>query len=266
MEGSFSIALSPSVLISAAIIVVASIAWLIIGKSYRRYIEKPEVKGRISVRKASLLRTIHSAVRYLLVLVAIMGILQVNGVDVGALAASLGIAGIIVGLALQDTLKDVIMGTHIVTDQFFKVGDVVRLNGTEGEVVSFTPQTTRIRSLVDNSVTSLCNRNITEMTVVSTFGDIEIPLSRTVDVRQARKVLEGACAEISATEGVESCEFKGTQRFSDSAIVYLVRILCPPLLKPDLLRAAREIIQRNLADADIELCIGQIEVHQQEMQ
>ena len=81
-----------------------------------------------------LLRVALNVLRYLLLLVTILLILQINGINVTSLVAGLGIVSAVVGLALQDILKDVIMGLHILSGRFFSVGDAVRYGIMEGIV------------------------------------------------------------------------------------------------------------------------------------
>ena len=47
-------------------------------------------------------------IKYFILIVAILIILSIYGINVGAMIASLGIAATIIGLALQDTFKDII--------------------------------------------------------------------------------------------------------------------------------------------------------------
>jgi MscS family membrane protein len=98
------------------------------------------------------------------VLTAIVGVivfLAYFGVDVTALSAALGLGGLAVTLAAQDTISDMIAGVIILVDRPFRVGDRIEIRGagTWGDVVDIGLRTTRIRTR-DNRLIILPNSTI----------------------------------------------------------------------------------------------------------
>lgn len=81
-----------------------------------------------------------------LAFVAVMGLSQL-GVNVSALIAGLGIAGLAVGFAAKDSLENFISGVTILLDRPFRVGDWVQVGDTYGKVSELTLRSTRIRTL-----------------------------------------------------------------------------------------------------------------------
>jgi len=75
------------------------------------------------------------------------------GFDVGALIAGLGIGGLAVALAAQDTVKNIIGGLIIFIDKPFVIGDRVKISGFDGFVVYTGMRSTRIRTLEGRLVT-----------------------------------------------------------------------------------------------------------------
>lgn len=72
--------------------------------------------------------------------------LNLLGVNIGPVLASLGVAGIAVALALQDTLGNYFASLSLTMDRTLKIGDYVRLDsGQEGFVEEIGWRTTRIR-------------------------------------------------------------------------------------------------------------------------
>jgi small-conductance mechanosensitive channel len=69
------------------------------------------------------------------------------GLDITAFVASLGIAGIAVGLALQNVLGDLFASLSIVLDKPFVVGDFIVVGDFMGTVEHVGLKTTRLRSL-----------------------------------------------------------------------------------------------------------------------
>ena len=88
--------------------------------------------------------------------ILILGILitlSVIGISITPLITALGVGGIAVALALQDTLANLFAGIHLLIEKSIRVGDFVRLEtGQEGYVEDITWRTTRIRMLPNNMV------------------------------------------------------------------------------------------------------------------
>lgn len=246
-------------LISVIIAILAFGLWLGARKLAKHTIQKLSFRGGY----ATLLRVSMDSVRFLILIGAVLLILQVNGINVSAIFAGLGILSAVVGLALQDVLKDMIMGFHVMTDHFFSVGDVVRYKEIEGVVIGFTTRTTTLCSIYDQTITTICNRNISEITRMppSAMVDIDVPLSYAEDPQRVHAVLQEICARIGRMEGIDQCIYKGTQAFESSAILYKVRFFCPPETKPERTRDALREIQNGLAEAKIQIPYNQYDVH-----
>ena len=68
------------------------------------------------------------------------------GVDTSGIIASLGVAGLVIGLALQDIIADFVAGIFILFDDQYIIGDVVEINGFKGEVIGFGLMSTKIKN------------------------------------------------------------------------------------------------------------------------
>jgi len=79
--------------------------------------------------------------------VSFLVFLSTFGVQIGPFLAGLGLAGIVLGLALQDTLKNIFGGISLAFDQAYMAGDKVRLgDGTLGVVHDISLRSTQIRT------------------------------------------------------------------------------------------------------------------------
>lgn len=75
------------------------------------------------------------------------------GISITPMITALGIGGLAVALALQDTLSNFFSGLHILVENPVRVGDYIKLSsGEEGYVVDIGWRTTRIRMLPNNMV------------------------------------------------------------------------------------------------------------------
>lgn len=75
------------------------------------------------------------------------------GFDVGAVIAGLGIGGLALALAAQDTVKNIFGGVMIYADKPFKVGHRIKIDGFDGTVEDVGIRSTRIRTLEGRLVT-----------------------------------------------------------------------------------------------------------------
>ncbi len=91
--------------------------------------------------------------RIAVVVIGFMVILQSLGIAITPIITALGVGGLAVALALQDTLSNLFAGVHILASRQFRVGDYIKLaSGEEGYVVDITWRQTTIRQLPNNII------------------------------------------------------------------------------------------------------------------
>jgi small conductance mechanosensitive channel len=116
------------------------------------------------------------------------------GINVGAAVAGLGVAGIAIGFAAQDTLANTIAGVAILWDQPFVVGDSVSVVDQYGQVTNITLRTTRIRT-PRNTYVVIPNRRIVDEVLVNhskhgrTRVDVPVGIAYKEDIRETRRVI-----------------------------------------------------------------------------
>lgn len=98
-------------------------------------------------------------IKVLLVLIVILFLFTQLGIDVKAIAASLGVGGIAIALAAKDTLANFFASLNIMTDNSFSQGDWIKTDDFEGTVVDIRMRTTRIRTF-DNAMITVPNSQI----------------------------------------------------------------------------------------------------------
>ncbi len=88
-------------------------------------------------------------------------------ISITPMLTALGIGGLAVALALQDTLANFFAGLHLLIERPIFVGDFIRLeSGQEGVVTDIGWRTTRIRTLSDNMIV-VPNTKITSGTLLN---------------------------------------------------------------------------------------------------
>ena len=136
-----------------------------------------------------------------LMLVGVVMAADQLGINVGAALAGLGVAGIALGFAAQDSIANVIAGILIFWDKPFLVGDWIETEGAYGRVSEITLRSTRIRT-TRNTFVVLPNKRIIDVTLenYSKHGvmriDIPVGIAYKEDIAEARRVLLNAIAPI----------------------------------------------------------------------
>lgn len=257
MDNIMSVVLAPKFLISVLAIIVTLGVYIAVKVIFDKRVKEKRKKGE----NKTVMHIVLNVVEVAILFIGILTVLQINGINITGLVAGLGIVSAVVGLALQDYLKDIIMGIHILSDHFFSVGECVEYNGREGVIVSLSLKTTKIGDLDDHSVFTVCNRNISEIRRLAERLDIDIPLSYKENVNTVNDTLISACGEIEKIDGVTECRYKGTQSFESSAILYRLRVSCNPEDRADVRRAALSTVQTVLHEAGIQIPYNQLDVH-----
>jgi len=81
-----------------------------------------------------------------------------------SVVAGLGVGGVAVALAARDSLANLFGSMLIMFEKPFRVGDTVRISGSEGTVEDVGFRSTRIRTL-DNSLVSIPNNTVVNTTI-----------------------------------------------------------------------------------------------------
>ena len=120
--------------------VIGAIGLLIAGWMVSRWAAGWTKRGmnRLKGADATLSGFISSLVRYLILVVTVVAVLNQFGVETASLIAVLGTAGLAIGLALQGTLSNVAAGVMLLLFRPFKAGDYVEVGGVSGTVESIS--------------------------------------------------------------------------------------------------------------------------------
>ncbi|MBO4692950.1 MAG: mechanosensitive ion channel family protein [Clostridia bacterium] len=258
--GALSKILSNSIVKSVVIIIAALAVYKIVSyilSARGRRLKKLEKKSR-----ETYLRLVNSIFKYTLFVICFFALLQVNNVNITSMVAGLGIAGIILGVAVQDALKDIIRGFDIISDNYFKVGDLVEYNGIEGKVLELGLKTTKIRDIKNDNIISIPNRNIDAIGIVSNLIYIDIPMPYETPLSEAEKAVDEICAAACKTDNIKKCVYIGVTELGDSAIKYYIKVvLTDNAKKLQSSRDVRRVILDVMAANKIPVPYTQIDVH-----
>jgi small conductance mechanosensitive channel len=135
-------------------------------------------------------------------LIAGLQILDTLGVNLAPLLASAGIAGIALGLAAQNIVKDVLNGILILIEDQFNVGDTVRLAGVSGTVEAMTLRKTTVRD-IDGTLYVIPNSQITTVANLSvgySVATVNVSVDFSANPDKVVELLRGIAMEIRSSE------------------------------------------------------------------
>jgi small-conductance mechanosensitive channel len=159
------------------------------GKIFRDYIQK----SNLPIPTTGLA---YGILKGTVLIIGFLIILSVLGISITPLLTALGVGGLAVALALQDTLANLFAGIHILMEKSVRVGDFIRLEtGQEGYVEDITWRTTRVRMLPNNIVV-IPNSKLSQSVVTNYYLPekrmsllISIGVSYSSDPEKVEKVL-----------------------------------------------------------------------------
>jgi small conductance mechanosensitive channel len=135
-------------------------------------------------------------------LIAGLQFLDALGVNLAPLLASAGVAGIAIGLAAQNIVKDVFNGILILIEDQFNVGDTVRLAGLSGTVEAMTLRRTTVRD-VDGTLYVIPNSQITTVANLNagySVATVNVSVDFSANPDQVVELLKGIAMNIRNSE------------------------------------------------------------------
>ena len=210
------------IVIAVTILLFVNLALQFIDWMFWRYLSSRR-------RRVPLPRLLVDLFNAIVLLTAALAIL--NGmfqVDLNALLVTSTVASAVIGLALQDTLGNLIAGLALQMDRPFDVGDWIHTQGQEGEVVQMNWRTISLRTIDDNAII-LSNANIVRNDVINysrptpvlrmhvkigmSYGEPPSKVKQVFlqTVRQVDGVLQDPSPDVLITD------------YADSSIVYDIR-------------------------------------------
>lgn len=176
-------------------------------------------------------------------MVATLAALSWAGVNLPALIASAGLLGVGVGLAAQDSMKDIVAGVNILMDDRYGVGDVIDVNGYSGTVERLNLRITQIRNTSGHLITIPNREVVVVANQTSRWAqvDMKVGVAYDTDLPHAMKVFtETAMGLYNDWPGqvLEEPKLQGVDAFEASAIILRMYLRTAP---GDQWRVGREL-------------------------
>mgnify|MGYP002760927230 FL=1 len=218
-------------------------------------------------RAVTLGTLLQSTAGYVVWAVAGIMVLSEVGLDIGALIATAGIAGLAVGFGAQTLVKDVIGGIFLLFDDILHVGDLVTIDGHTGTIEEIGVRLIKLRKFDGELVMIPAGE-------VRTFGNKSVQWARAIvpvglsyeqDVDAILPVMERVANEwVAAHEEIvldETPQVQGLMDFGDSSVTARVVVRVTPGEQYAAERELRQRLKRAFDAKGIEIPFPQRTMH-----
>ena len=252
------------IIISIIIIAVCAILYLAISKILKK-IFKLNINRKNEKKAKTAFSLINSIIKYVLIIIAIVCILGQFGISASGIVASLGAVGVVVGLALQDVLKDILSGISIILEDQYSVGDTVTISGFKGEVIFLGLRMTKIKA-VTGEIKISSNRNITEVinhSLNPSLAVVTVGVSYDEDIVKVEKVLNKLCERLSKEipEVHDKIELLGVDGLGDSSVLFKITASVDSMTQVSVERIIKREIKIEFDKNNIEIPYNQLVIH-----
>lgn len=246
------------------IIIIAVLVYLLIKQIIVKMF-KASTKYGVHKKSVTIMNLIINIVKYIVIIIAILTLLNVWGIDTKALVASLGVVGVVAGLAMQDILKDFLAGFSIIVDNEFDVGDNIQVGTFRGDVIELGMKNTKIRAY-SGEVMTIANRNVNEVINYSTQTSkciVDIAVDYNSDLDEVEDVLHKVCEDLSKKTPylTSDVQILGVEKLDENAIIYRVIADCEPMMDFAFKREVHRTVKIAFDEHGIEIPFPQVVVH-----
>ena len=218
------------------ILAILAGAWIVrrFGAKFIARILKYTVRNDLYPNKADrekrmkTLNTLASAIMrvgvYIVVAILIIG--EINPSYTTALFASAGLIGVALGFGAKDLINDFMSGIFIITENQYRVGDVIEIGGVSGVVEDITIRTTVLRDLAGD-VHHIPNGTIkltTNMTLGFSGIDENVVVGYDTDIDRLKHLINHLGEQMAADAEfqkkiIEPIRFLRVDGFGDNGII-----------------------------------------------
>jgi small conductance mechanosensitive channel len=181
-------------------------------------------------------------------------------VNIGALLAGVGIAGIAIGFGAQTLVRDTLNGLFILIENQFGIGDVVTVAGVTGRVEEVNLRRTVLRDL-DGVVHSVPN---SEIRVASNYTrdwsgvNMNVTVAYDADLDKVTEVIDAVGRELAADKAYKSLikeapHVERVDAFKDSGVSLKVLGVTKPARQWEVMGELRRRLKKAFDSEHIEM-------------
>ena len=222
----------PKLIFRLLLVMFILFAFIQFAKLLQKGVDRALSSGRVNISNL-LHRMIVSTVRNFVVFLGILIAISQLGISLGPLLAGLGIAGFIIGFALQDSLSNFASGLMILMYRPFDVGDTVEAGSVKGRVSHMSLVNTTFLTL-DNQKLVVPNNLLWQSVIMNVTAqrtrriDLMFSIAYGDDVEKAERILQAIVDEHEAVLDDPVAKIR-LHELGESSVNFIVR----PWVKTD---------------------------------
>jgi moderate conductance mechanosensitive channel len=224
----------------------------------------PEASVRLALRVSTISRVLKSVISILLISTGGLGALSLLGVDLLPLLAGAGLVGLVLSLASQNLIKDMINGFLILLEDQYAVGDVINVGGMAGLVENMNLRITQLRNgegrliTIPNSTIAVVENLSKEWARV----DLAIKLAYEADPDRSLEVLKQIAATFYADSTwraklIGAPEVLGIDELDETGMLIRIWLKTQPLEQWSVAREFRRRLKLGLEEHQIPISLPQ---------
>ena len=245
------------------IITIGMFIYLILKSSVKRLF-KLRINKMDQRRAKTLCSLVNNIIKYFIFIFCTLAILEVYNISTRGIITSLGVIGLVAGLAFQDTLKDFLAGFSIIFENAYAVGDTVTIGEFKGKVISLGLKTTKIQSMTGD-IKVISNSNISSVinhSLDDAYDFIDIPVSYDEDIEKVEKVLNDLLQdELKNNEEVLDIELLGIEKLDSSSMNFRIKIKTHSMKQFGVRRQVLKHVKQEFNKNKITIPYEQVVVH-----
>lgn len=263
MKKIFDLILIKEVIYPIVIILIGFIVYFLISKSVKK-IFKLRISKMDVRRSKTLCSLINNILKYLILIFCALAILEVYNISTKGIITSLGVVGVVAGLAFQDTLKDLLSGFSIIFENMYAVGDIVTIGDFKGTVISLGLKSTKIQS-VTGEIKTISNSTINEVinhSLDDNYDFIDIPVAYEENVANVEKVLNNICSvSLKELKNLLDINLLGIEKLDSSSVNFRIMIKTKPMKQYEIKREILKRVKTSFDKENINIPYNQVVVH-----
>jgi len=170
------------------------VKWLTVRISTTAYQRTTQTKKDIEKRQATLVALFVTLWRIIVITFVAFALIRIlfRGIDLTPLFASAGVIGVALGIGAQSLIKDFLSGVFIISENQYRVGDVVDIEGASGTVERIGVRSTVLRD-VDGNVHFLPNgmiQHVINKTMGYSMSRFTVAVTSDTDIDQAATLID----------------------------------------------------------------------------
>lgn len=245
------------------IILLGILSYLLFSNSIKGMF-KSRINKMDKRRSKTLCSLINNILKYIILIICILAILEVYNISTKGIITSLGVVGLVFGLAFQDILKDLLSGFSIIFENEFAVGDTITIGDFKGKVISLGLKTTKVQAIT-GEIKIFSNRNIVEVinhSLDDSYVMIDVPVAYEEKVEKVENILTTLCNKMeNEIKEIKQINLLGIDELGESAIVFKIMVKTNFKDKFEIKRKILKNIKMEFDNKKISIPYNQVVIH-----